>query len=163
MRFHAPALAGLLLAVSALAPAAHAQGLNRDVLSGTVFGIGQAHSRHDDTGEGTGIFADVNHIHVFLNGGISYKHFDEEDVANAYVGVGLAGLVQLQVGEGTEGMVKRVRTDINLARMVDFFSGRKQNQYNQTLGTRLTFTFAGEEYSDDERFDNFQAGVGLIF
>lgn len=162
MRFQAPALAALFLALSAATPSAQALDLDPELLSGLVIGAGQAHSRYDNTGFGTALFADANYIHVFLNGGVSHKAFDEP-VTNAYVGVGISGLVQLQVGQGTEGFVKRIRTDINISRMVDFFGDRKRNRYNQSFGTRITFTFAGEEYSDDRRFDNFQAGLGLIF
>lgn len=162
MRFQGPALGALICLSSVFAPPASALDLNPDTLSGLVFTVGQAHSRYDDTGFGTAPFFDVNYIDVFLNGGISYKHWDE-DVTNAYVGIGLSGLVQLQIGDGNEGVVKRIRTDINISRMIDFFGGRKRNRYNQEFGTRITFTFAGEEYQDDRRFDNFQAGLGLIF
>lgn len=161
MRFQGPALGALLLALTCVTPSAHAE-LDPDMLSGLVLGVGQAHSRDDATGYGTELFADANYIHTFLNGGVSYKDFDD-NVANAYVGVGISGLLQLQVGSGNQGNVKRIRTDINISRMIDFFAGRPRNRYNQSFGTRITFTFAAEEYSDDRRFDNFQAGLGLIF
>lgn len=162
MRFQGPALAALLLGLAVATPSARALDLDPETLSGLVVGAGQAHSRYDNTGFGTGLFVDVNYIHVFLNGGVSHKEWDEP-VTNAYVGVGISGLLQLQVGEGTEGPVKRIRTDINISRMIDFFGGRKRNRYNQSFGSKITFTFAAEEYQDDRRFDNFQAGLGLIF
>lgn len=162
MRFQAPALAALFLALAVATPTAQALDLDPDLLSGLVVGAGQAHSRYDNTGFGTALFVDANYISVFLNGGVSHKAWDEP-VTNAYVGVGISGLLQLQIGQGTEGQVKRIRTDINISRMIDFFAGRPRNRYNQSFGTRITFTFAGEEYSDDRRFDNFQAGLGLIF
>lgn len=163
MRFRGKALAAVLLCLPILTPAtARAEGVNSDVLTGLVLGVGQAHSRQSKSSEGTATMLDVNYIHVFLNGGASYKHWDDH-VATAYVGVGMSGLVQLQYGEGTEGRVKRIRTDINIARMIDFFSNRKHNRYNQSFGSRLTFSFAGEEYMDEERFDNLSAAVGLIF
>lgn len=161
MRFPGPALAALLLG-GILASPAHALRLDPETLSGLVTGIGQAHSRYDDRGFGTALFADANYIHVFLNGGVSYKDFDDP-VVNAYVGVGISGLLQLQVGQGNEGMVQRVRTDFNVSRMVDFFTQRRRNPYNQTILNRLTFTFAAEEYSDDSHFDNFQTGIGLLW
>lgn len=163
MRFQGPALGALLLGVALATPSAQALDLDPEMLSGLVVGAGQAHSRYDDKrGFGTELFVDANYIHVFLNGGVSYKNFDEK-VTNGYVGVGLSGLVQLQYGVGNEGPVTRIRTDINISRMVDFFAGRKRNRYNQSFGNRITFSFAGEEYHDDKRFDNFQAGLGLIF
>ena len=162
MRFQAPALAALFLALACAAPSAQALNFDPETLSGLVVGAGQAHSRYDNTGFGTSLFVDANYISVFLNGGVSHKAFDEP-VTNAYVGVGISGLLQLQAGQGTEGFVKRIRTDINISRMIDFFGERPRNRYNQSFGTRITFTFAGEEYSDDRRFDNFQAGLGLIF
>jgi hypothetical protein len=161
MRFQGPALGALLLALMCATPSARAE-MDPDMLSGLVVGIGQAHSRDDKPGYGTALIADANYIAPFLNGGVSYKDFDDH-VANAYVGVGISGLLQLQVGSGNQGPVKRIRTDINISRMVDFFGGRKRNRYNQSFGTRITFTFAAEEYNDDRRFDNFQAGLGLIF
>ncbi|MES2917560.1 MAG: hypothetical protein V4729_02965 [Pseudomonadota bacterium] len=161
MRFQGPALGALLLALACATPSAHAA-MDPDMLSGLVLGAGQAHSRDDETGFGTALFADANYIAPFLNGGVSYKDFDD-NVANAYVGVGISGLLQLQVGSGNQGNVKRVRTDINISRMIDFFGDRPRNRYNQSFGTRITFTFAAEEYNDDRRFDNFQAGLGLIF
>lgn len=161
MRFQGPALGALLLALACATPSAHAA-MDPDMLSGLVLGAGQAHSRDDETGFGTALFADANYIAPFLNGGVSYKDFDN-NVANAYVGVGISGLLQLQVGSGNQGNVKRIRTDINISRMIDFFGDRPRNRYNQSFGTRITFTFAAEEYNDDRRFDNFQAGLGLIF
>ncbi|MFZ5560035.1 MAG: hypothetical protein ACOY41_00660 [Pseudomonadota bacterium] len=163
MRFQGLALAALLVTLSSFATTAAAIDLDPDMLSGTVISLGQAHSRDDKDGQGTAFVADVNYIHVFLNGGVSYKDFDEDKVTNAYVGVGLSGLVQLQYGEGSDGALTRIRSDLNISRMVDFFAGRKRNRYNQSIGTRLTFTFAGEEYKDDKRFDNLQAGIGLIY
>lgn len=162
MRFQGPALGALLLGLAGATPSAQALDLDPEMLSGLVLGAGQAHTRYDNTGFGTALFADANYIHVFLNGGVSHKTFDEP-VTNGYVGIGISGLLQMQVGQGTEGPVKRIRTDINISRMIDFFGGRKRNRYNQSFGTRITFTFAGEEYRDDHRFDNFQAGLGLIF
>lgn len=161
MRFQGPALGALLLGLAVATPA-QALDLDPEMLSGLVVGAGQAHSRYDNTGFGTALFVDANYIHVFLNGGASYKHWDE-DVVNAYVGVGISGLLQLQVGQGTEGQVERIRSDINISRMVDFFGGRKRNRYNQSFGSKITFTFAAEKYQDDRRFDNFQTGLGLIF
>lgn len=162
MRFQGQALGALLLGLALASPSAHALDMDPETLSGLVIGAGQAHSRYDNNGFGTALFVDANYIHVFLNGGVSHKAWDES-VTNAYVGVGISGLLQLQIGEGTEGQVKRIRTDINISRMIDFFGQRKRNRYNQSFGTRITFTFAGEEYQDDRRFDNFQAGLGLIF
>jgi hypothetical protein len=165
MRFQGLALGALLVTFSSFATQASAGGINLDpdMLTGTVVSIGQAHSRQDTGGQGTAFVADINYIHIFLNGGVSHKGFDQDTVTNGYVGVGLSGLVQLQYGDGSDGALTRIRTDINISRMIDFFAGRKRNRFNQSFGTRLTFTFAGEDYRDDKRFDNLQAGVGLIF
>ncbi|HET8729741.1 MAG TPA: hypothetical protein VFM34_01350 [Moraxellaceae bacterium] len=162
MRFQGPALAALLFGMALATPSAQALELDPDTLSGLVVGAGQAHTRYDNSGFGTALFVDANYIHVFLNGGVSHKAWDTS-VTNGYLGIGISGLLQLQVGEGTEGPVRRIRSDINISRMVDFFAGRRRNRYNQSFGSKITFTFAAEEYSQDRRFDNFQAGLGLIF
>ncbi|MCD6060762.1 MAG: hypothetical protein K0R03_1228 [Moraxellaceae bacterium] len=163
MRFQGLALGALLIGLSTAATTSAAIELDPDMLSGTVVSLGQAHSRHDSSGQGTAFMAEINHIQVFLNGGVGHKSFDEDTVTNGYIGVGISGLLQLQYGDGSDGPLTRIRTDINISRFMDFFAGRKRNRFNQSFGTRLTFSFAGEEYKDDKRFDNFQAGIGLIF
>lgn len=162
MRFQGPALAALLICLSCFAVPASARGLDPDTLSGLVLSLGQAHSQHSDSGEGTALFLDANYSRVFINGGVSYKSFSDK-VANAYVGIGLAGVIQLQMGLGTEGPVQRIRSDLNFAKAYDFFTGIRRNRYDQSLGTRLTFTFASETYHKDRRFDNFHAGIGLLY
>lgn len=130
---------------------------------GLVLSLGQVHSRQDDTGYGTGYFLDANYTRVFVNFGGAFKDFGGERLANVYVGTGFTGILQLQVGYGTEGFVQRIRHDLNLPRAYDFLTGNRRNRYNQSLGTRFTFTFAAENYSDDSRFDNFHAGFGLLY
>lgn len=163
MRFQGPALAALLLACLLPLPEAEARPLDPASLPGLVISAGQVHSRRDDGDVGTGWFVDANYSRVFINMGTGHKQFGDDKIHNVYAGVGLAGVLQLQVGMGTEGQVQRIRHDFNLARFIEFVGGKKRNRYNQSLGTRFTLTFAAEEYKDDERFDNFHAGVGLLY
>lgn len=162
MRFQGSALGALFLGLATLAPAAQAVTLDPETLSGLVLSLGQAHSRNDQYGMGNVLFADANYSRVFLNGGVSYKDFADK-VVNAYVGIGITGLIQLQIGMGTEGVVQRIRSDLNPTKFIDVLSGTKSSRYNQSFGTRLTFTFALEDYKDDDRFDNIHTGIGLLY
>lgn len=162
MRFQGPALVALL--TSLLLPSfAAAAPLDPKIVPGLVVSAGQVHARRDDLGAGTGYFLDANYSRVFLNGGVSFKDFGDDKIENFYIGTGFAGVLQFQVGYGAEGMVKRLRHDLNLARAYEFFSGKRRNRYNQSLGTRFTLTFALEDYSDDQRFDNVHTGIGLLY
>lgn len=162
MRFQGPALVALLISLLLPLPS-FAGALDPKIVSGLVLSAGQVHNRRDDEGVGTGYFLDANYSRVFLNAGTSFKAFDSDKIQNVYVGTGITGVLQLQIGFGTEGVVKRLRHDLNMARAHEFFTGKLRNRYNQSLGTRFTLTFAVEEYSDDERFDNFHAGIGLLY
>jgi hypothetical protein len=84
-------------------------------------------------------------------------------VLNAYAGVGFSKLLQLQVGYGNDGVVRRVRHDLNLTSLYDFFTGTKRGRYNRTLGNRLTFTISLESYASHPRLDNFHIGLGLLY
>lgn len=163
MRFQGPALVALLTSLLLPASAAVAGPLDPKIVPGLVLSVGQVHNRRDDAGVGTGYFLDANYSRVFLNAGTSFKDFGNDKVQNIYVGTGITGALQLQVGFGPEGVVKRLRHDFNMARAYEFFTGKPRNRYNQSLGTRFTLTFALEEYSDDERFDNIHAGIGLLY
>lgn len=162
MRFQGPALAALL--ISLLLPTlAAADPLDPGILPAFVVSAGRVDSRNTDDGKGNGFFLDGNYTRTFLNGGVSYKNFSGEDVENLYVGVGFSKLLQLQVGYGSEGQVRRLRHDFNLTSIHDFLTGTHRNRYNMSLGNRLTFTVALENYQKDGRFDNFHIGLGLLY
>jgi hypothetical protein len=166
MRLQGPALAALLISLlAALLPVtAIADGvLDPKNLSGLVVSLGEAHTNRDPSGVRSGWFADANYSRVFINGGVSYKDLNGPTLGNVYAGTGIAGVLQIQMGYGTEGLVKRIRSDINFTKAYDFFTGTRRNRYNQSLGNRLTLTFAIEEYNKDRRFDNFHAGIGLLY
>lgn len=166
MRFHGPTLAALLtsLFASLLSPVASAGPMDPKIVPGLVVSVGRVDTRSDDSGVGSGFFLDGNYTRTFVNGGVSYKSWGSDgDLGNAYVGVGFSKLVQLQIGMGTQGMVRRVRNDLNLTSIYDFVTGTKRNRYNTSLGNRLTLTFALENYKDEERLDNFHIGVGLLY
>lgn len=161
MRLQGPALASLL--ISLLASGNAVADFDAKNLSGLVLSAGQAHSREDDSGEGSALFLDANYSRVFTNFGGSFKAFDESKVLNAYAGIGFTGLLQFQFGFGTDGPVRRIRSDFNITRAYDVLTGTRRNRYNQSLGTRLTFTFAQESYAHDKHLDNFHAGIGLLY
>lgn len=163
MRFQGLALAALLLACLLPLPAAEARPLDPASLPGLVLSGGQLHSRRASDDVGTGWFVDANYSRVFINMGVSHRQFKDDSIDNVYAGIGIAGVLQLQVGMGTEGPVQRIRHDFNLARFIEVVGGKPRNRYNQSLGTRFTLTFAAENYKDDKRFDNFHAGVGLLY
>lgn len=163
MRFQGPALAALLISLLLPAPAAIAAPLDPKIVPKLLLSAGRVDSRRDTSGKGTGYFMDANYTRTFLNMGVAHKDFDGETIDNVYLGVGLSNLAQLQIGIGTEEVVTRVRHDFNLTAISDFFSGTRRNRYNMSLGNRITFTVAAENYKDDERFDNFHIGFGLLY
>lgn len=163
MRIQGLALAGALLAGAVSAPAV-ADALDPKIIPGIVFSAGRVDTRRDDSGVGTGLFLDANYTRTFINFGGNYKHFSDDDVLNVYAGIGVSKLLQLQVGYGTEGMVKRLRHDFNLTSLYDFFTGTERNRYNRSLGNRLTFTVAMENYDSDKKaLNNFHIGAGLLY
>lgn len=167
MRFQGHPLAALLALLIAplLLPApAIAAPLDPKILPAILVSAGRVDTRNDSTGVGSGFFLDGNYTRTFLNGGVSYKSWGSEgDLANVYAGVGISKLLQLQIGMGTQGMVRRVRNDFNLTSIYDFVTGTKRNRYNTSLGNRLTLTFALENYADEEKLDNFHIGLGLLY
>ncbi|HCT42085.1 MAG TPA: hypothetical protein DF427_13235 [Moraxellaceae bacterium] len=163
MRFQGPALAALLLSLLLPVPAAYAAPLDPSLVPRLLLSAGRVDSRRDDTGVGTGYFLDANYTRSFLNLGVVHKDFDGETVDTAFAGVGFSNLLQLQAGMSTEGTVYRIRHDLNLTYLSDFFTGTKRNRYNISLGNRITWTVAMENYEDDERFDNFSIGFGLLY
>jgi hypothetical protein len=162
-----PTLAALFISLfaSLLSTSASAGPLDPKILPAILFSAGRVDTRESGTGAGSGLFLDANYTRTFLNGGVSYKSWgsDAGDLANAYVGVGFSKLIQLQIGMGTQGMVRRVRNDFNLTSISDFVTGTRRNRYNTSVGNRLTLTFALENYADEERLNNFHIGVGLLY
>lgn len=163
MRFQGPALAALLISLLLPAPVATAAPLDPSIVPKLLLSAGRVDSRRDDTGKGTGYFLDAGYTRTFLNMGIAHKDFSGETIDNVYLGVGFSNLAQLQIGIGTEDVVTRVRHDFNLTALSDFFTGTKRNRYNMSLGNRITFTVAAENYKADNRFDNVHIGFGLLY
>lgn len=166
MRFQGPALAALLISLfaSLLPTSALAGPLDPKILPALLVSAGRVDTREDNTGVGSGFFLDGNYTRTFINGGVSYKNFSGDDFINAYAGVGFSKLIQLQIGLSTNGdVVRRVRNDFNLTSIYDFVTGTQRNRYNTSLGNRLTLTFALENYKDDERYNNFHIGLGLLY
>lgn len=166
MRFQGLSLAALLtvLTLPSLLPSqAYAAPLDPKILPAVLISAGRVDTRRDNTGVGTGLFVDANYTRTFINGGVDLKYFPDETVANVYAGVGISKLLQLQVGMGSQGPVRRVRNDFNLTSIYDFVTGTRRTRYNTSLGNRLTLTFALENYNDDKRLDNFHLGLGLLY
>ncbi len=165
-RIHGPIAALLVSLVAALLPLhANAGPLDPKILPAMLYSAGRVDTRESNSGVGSGFFLDANYTRTFLNGGVSYKSWgsDGGDLGNVYAGVGFSKLIQLQIGMGTQGMVRRVRNDFNLTSISDFITGTKRNRYNTSLGNRLTLTFALENYEDEEKLDNFHIGLGLLY
>lgn len=149
------------------------------MIRGTVVSVG----RVDPTERiDTGFFIDANYTSVAVNAGIGTKKFGEsplrpgssddslseandERVNNAYVGVGFGRFAQIQYGHGNHGGLLRFRSDFNYRDVVSFFTQKHVRKNRMTLGDRLTFTLAVEQYqeSDEEIFDNATWGIGLLF
>ena len=79
--------------------------------------------------------------------------------------MGFGRIIQVQYGYGSEGDLLRYRSDFNYRSVIDFFTGKRTPKDRMTLGDRITFTIAVEQYqdSDEEIFDNATWGVGLLF
>lgn len=164
MRFRGLALAALLTPSLLLPLPAAAAPLDPKILPAILVSAGRVDTRNSGTGLGSGLFMDANYTRTFLNGGFSYKTWSGQgDVANIYVGTGISKLLQIQVGTGTQGRVFRVRNDLNLTSISDFFTGTRRTRYNTSLGNRLTLTFALEDYKDEPAMDNFHIGLGLLY
>ncbi|MCG8392772.1 MAG: hypothetical protein MI745_06785 [Pseudomonadales bacterium] len=150
-----------------------------DLIRGTVFSVGRVDPTEDID---TGFFVDANYTSVALNGGVSTKKFgesplrvekrdddlseaNEERVNNVYAGIGFGRIVQIQYGYGNHGDLLRFRSDFNFRSVMDFLSGRRTPKDRMTLGDRITFTVAVEQYQDSEEeiFDNATWGIGLLF
>lgn len=137
--------------------------LNPRIIPGIVFSAGRVDSRRDSEGAGSGYFLDANYTRTFINAGGCYKKVGDLDTINAYGGVGIGKVLQLQLGYGTNGLVRRARHDLNLTTLYDFFSGEKRSPYSRTVDNRITFTFAIEEYPDEPKLDNASIGFGLLY
>ena len=149
------------------------------MIRGTVASVGRVDPSL--SGVDTGFFADVNYSSVALNAGINTKKLGDSPyrdtepaseeaaaaqrrVNNAYVGVGFGRIAQLQFGYGNQGQVTRLRSDINFRSIVDFITQETTPKYRLTLADRITFSYTIERYTGDEDiFDNFTWGVGLLF
>lgn len=138
-----------------------------NLIRGTVYSVGRADPRGLDGIQDlqSGIFFDANYSSVFINGGLGAKDFGGHRVVNAYAGIGLGRIVQLQAGAGDRGMLGRIRTDLNLREVYDFVMQQKQTHREKTLADRVTFTYTAERYSDskNEEFDNGTIGIGVLF
>lgn len=147
-----------------LSESANAAGpLNPRILPGIVLSAGRVDSRRDEDGAGTGFFLDANYTRTFINAGAAYKQTDKLHTSNVYAGIGVGKILQLQLGFGEQGMVRRARHDFNLTTLYDFFSGQKRSPYSRTVDNRITFTFAIEEYPDEPALDNASIGFGLLY
>lgn len=149
-----------------------------NLIRGTVISAGRVDPTEDID---TGFFVDANYSSVALNGGVSTKKFgesplrpdnrdnfseaNEERVNNAYFGIGFSRIIQIQYGYGNHGDLIRFRSDFNFRSVMDFLSGTHTPKDRLTLGDRITFTIAAEQYQDSEEeiFDNATWGIGLLF
>ncbi len=157
-----------LLALSGwtgLASADDGAGLDPTMIPSLIYSAGRSDTTRSNNGSGvgSGYFLDVNYARTFVNMGVDYKNFTQEHAANAYVGIGFANLLELQVGDGTRGPVQRLRHDFNLTQIYDFMTGNHRSPYSLTLDNRLTFTFAIERYSTHSELDNASIGFGLLY
>ncbi len=158
-------LGSIFVSTSAMAADRYA-GVN--LIRGTVYSIGRA----DPRGQGgatndlpSGVLLDVNYSSVFINGGFGAKDFGGHNVVNAYAGIGIGRVLQMQAGIGDRGPLGRIRVDLNLREVYGFVTQSKQIRREKTLADRVTFTYTAESYSDkdSEEFDNGTIGIGVLF
>ena len=163
------ALAAILLVSSVASESVFAADLYEGVnlTRGTVYSIGRADPRGLAGAPklDSGLFVDANYSSVFINGGLGAKDFNGHRVVNAYGGIGLGRIFQLQVGIGDRGPLGRIRTDLNLREVYGFVTQQRQSSRERTLADRVTFTYTAERYSDKENdeFDNGTIGIGVLY
>lgn len=137
------------------------------IIRGTVYSVGRADPRGQSGMQDleSGVFIDANYSSVMLNGGVGAKDFNGHRVVNAYAGFGFGRLIQIQAGYGDRGTLGRIRSDLNLRSVYNFFTQQRQAKRERTLADRITFTYTAERYSDEknEEFDNGTIGVGVLF
>jgi hypothetical protein len=161
--------AGMLSSISAQAEGRYGgryDGVH--VTRGTVFSVGRADPRGQSSAPEqleSGVLVDANYSSVFLNGGVGAKNFNGHNVANLYAGFGFSRILQLQAGYGDRGPLGRIRTDLNLREVYNFFTSSRQHPRERTLADRVTFTYTAERYSNEKsgEFDNGTIGIGVLF
>lgn len=111
-----------------------------------------------------GLYGDGNYVRTHFNFGSSLKVLDGLDpVLNAFVGTGYNKAAQVQAGFGTQGLVARIRSDVNLSTVTDAITFKKRTPYNRHVGGRFAMSFAAEFYKDEDDLNNVSLGIGMLY
>lgn len=163
---HLPWLAAILITStlmgSTFCRADDGSGFDPSLIPGTLLSAGRTDTTRDG-GPGSGFFLDTNYTRSFVNLGVDYKNLKSVSWANAYAGIGLANLLQLQVGYGSKGSVQRLRHDFNMTQIYDLLTNNHRSPYDLTVENRITFTFSVERYNQHPELDNASIGLGLLY
>ena len=131
----------------------------------------------------TGFCSGVNAFYILVNGGFEYNVSANNNSLEGFIGTSplfitayllqinkpMLGLiapnvVQTQIGYGGNGMVLKVRTDLNIVKLFrkdqPLIAPRKKERKGLH---RIMFIAGYEYYPSDHTKNNWQAGLGLIF
>lgn len=87
-----------------------------DHMGGYVFGVNKVN--FDVPSD---VAVNVNFVAFFPSVGVEYIH-GSNSLSNVFFGLGFSNLIQVQVGTGSEGFVKKIRSDLFLSSL---FTSRK--------------------------------------
>lgn len=113
------------------------------------------------TPRGDGSYVNGNLILWLVNAGLEINNFNGKSASNVYLGIGHYGILQAQVGLGSQGAVFKVRSDITLhmiANQTALLPGSKD-----PLWEHLVFSVAYAHYPGTEGISGVQLGIGLTF
>ena len=131
----------------------------------------------------TGFCSGVNAFYILVNGGFEYNVSANNNSLEGFIGTSpifisayllhinkpMLGLIspnaiQTQIGYGGDGMMLKVRTDLNISKLFQddqpLMVPRKKERKRLH---RLMLTAGYEYYPNDHPKNNWQAGLGLLF
>ncbi len=155
-------ITSILLCSSVFCLADDSSGFDPSLIPGTLLSAGRTDTTRDG-GPGSGFFLDANYTRSFVSLGADYKNLKSVSWGNAYAGIGLANLLQLQAGYGSKGSVQRLRHDFNMTQIYDLLTNNHRSPYDLTVENRITFTFSVERYNQHPELDNASIGLGLLY
>lgn len=131
----------------------------------------------------TGFCTGLNMFYILINGGLEYNILGNNGSVEGFLGTSpifisayllhinkpMLGLIspnaiQTQIGYGGNGMVLKVRTDLNIANLFQDDQPLTVPRKKERKGLhRLMLTAGYEFYPNDHPKNNWQVGLGLLF
>ena len=152
-------LCGGLFLVLAFLGASDARAFNVLNFDGEVGAVASAGSYHAQRGDGH--YVNANLIFMEWNGGIEVGEVGGRYSENVYVGLGVLGTVQGQIGIGTQGLVLKLRSDILLSQILQ--STLRLPSPRDPWWKRAGVSFAYVYYPASAGRSGIQMGLGYQF